>query len=114
VVVQPYPVALLALSIIVHGDGHPLSPSGLQQTGDPPLSSLRKSITTPFAELQAMQIGLAHILIHGKQDLKALVKARLSAFKVPKEFLVVEELPKNPAGKILKRELREKFVGGNG
>ena len=47
------------------------------------------------------------------QDLKALVKARLSAFKVPKEFFVVDEMPKNPAGKILKRELKEKFVGGN-
>ena len=46
------------------------------------------------------------------QDLKALVKARLSAFKVPKEFFVVNELPKNPAGKILKRELKEKFIAG--
>jgi long-chain acyl-CoA synthetase len=46
------------------------------------------------------------------QDLKALVKARLSAFKVPKEFFVVDEMPKNPAGKILKRELKEKFVAG--
>jgi len=44
------------------------------------------------------------------QDLKSLVKARLSAFKVPKEFFVVDEMPKNPAGKILKRELKEKFI----
>jgi long-chain acyl-CoA synthetase len=43
------------------------------------------------------------------QDLKAFVKARLSAFKVPKEFFVVDEMPKNPAGKILKRELKERF-----
>jgi long-chain acyl-CoA synthetase len=47
------------------------------------------------------------------QDLKLLVKARLSVFKVPKEFFVVDEMPKNPAGKILKRELKEKFVGSN-
>jgi len=46
------------------------------------------------------------------QDLKAFVKGRLSAFKVPKEFLVVDEMPKNPAGKILKRELKEKFLVG--
>ena len=44
------------------------------------------------------------------QDLKALVKARLSAFKVPKEFFVVDEMPKNHAGKTLKREPKEKFV----
>lgn len=46
------------------------------------------------------------------QDLKALVKARLSVFKVPKEFFVVDEMPKSPAGKILKRELKERFVAG--
>jgi len=38
--------------------------------------------------------------------LKAFLKSRLSAFKVPKEFRVVSELPKSPAGKILKRQLR--------
>jgi long-chain acyl-CoA synthetase len=43
-------------------------------------------------------------------DLKPLLKARLSAFKVPKQFFVVDEMPKNPAGKILKRELRKRFV----
>jgi long-chain acyl-CoA synthetase len=47
------------------------------------------------------------------EELKALLKSRLSSFKVPKEFFVVEEMPKNPAGKILKRELKKKFVGGD-
>ena len=41
------------------------------------------------------------------QALKAFLKSRLSAFKVPKEFRTVSELPKSPAGKILKRRLRE-------
>jgi long-chain acyl-CoA synthetase len=40
------------------------------------------------------------------QDLKASLKARLAPFKVPKEFIVVRELPKSSAGKILKRTLR--------
>lgn len=40
--------------------------------------------------------------------LKIFLKERLSPFKVPKGFLVVEELPKSAAGKILKRDLREK------
>ena len=39
--------------------------------------------------------------------LKTYLKSRLSAFKVPKEFRAVAELPKSPAGKILKRRLRE-------
>jgi long-chain acyl-CoA synthetase len=47
------------------------------------------------------------------EDLKPLLKARLSAFKIPKEFFVIHEMPKNPAGKILKRELRKRFVDGN-
>ncbi|MEO5586506.1 MAG: fatty acyl-CoA synthetase [Novosphingobium sp.] len=34
-------------------------------------------------------------------------KARLSGFKVPKRVIVVETLPRNASGKILKRELRE-------
>jgi fatty-acyl-CoA synthase len=34
-------------------------------------------------------------------------KARLSGFKVPKRVIIVETLPRNASGKILKRELRE-------
>jgi long-chain acyl-CoA synthetase len=43
-------------------------------------------------------------------ELKAFLKARLSAFKVPKDYIEVKELPKSPTGKILKRQLRQKFV----
>ena len=42
-------------------------------------------------------------------DLKNFLKQQLSAFKVPKEFLIVDELPKNSTGKILKREIRRHF-----
>ncbi len=41
--------------------------------------------------------------------LKDFLKARLSAFKVPKCFHIVEDFPRSPAGKLLKRELRESF-----
>lgn len=40
-------------------------------------------------------------------DVLAHVKDRLAGFKVPKRVDFVAELPKNSAGKILKRELRE-------
>jgi long-chain acyl-CoA synthetase len=40
-------------------------------------------------------------------SMKSFLKSRLSAFKVPKEYFAVEGLPKSPAGKILKRELRK-------
>ncbi|MCX5807480.1 MAG: AMP-binding protein [Proteobacteria bacterium] len=43
------------------------------------------------------------------EDLKSFLKARLSPFKVPKEYVILEEMPKSPAGKILKRELKKIF-----
>ena len=35
---------------------------------------------------------------------------RLAGFKIPKHFVVVDTLPKNPSGKILKRDLRTTFA----
>jgi long-chain acyl-CoA synthetase len=45
-------------------------------------------------------------------ELKDFSKARLSPYKVPKEFLTVSEMPKSPTGKILKRDLRKQFLDG--
>jgi long-chain acyl-CoA synthetase len=46
------------------------------------------------------------------EELKSFLKSRLSPFKVPKEYIAVSELPKSPAGKILKRELKKRFLEG--
>ena len=46
------------------------------------------------------------------EELKAFLKPRLSPFKVPKEYIAVRELPKSPAGKLLKRELRKQSPKG--
>jgi long-chain acyl-CoA synthetase len=47
-----------------------------------------------------------------EQELRDHVAARLAAFKVPvRIWFRHEPLPRNPAGKILKRELRQKLVG---
>jgi len=43
---------------------------------------------------------------------KAFLKSRLSPFKVPKEYIAVKEMPKSPAGKILKRELKKSYAEG--
>ncbi|RAF13133.1 hypothetical protein DN545_33720, partial [Burkholderia multivorans] len=40
-------------------------------------------------------------------DVIAHVRDRLAGFKVPKRVAFVSDLPKNSAGKILKRSLRE-------
>ena len=37
--------------------------------------------------------------------------AQLARYKLPTRLQVVDELPRNPAGKILKFELRDRFDG---
>jgi fatty-acyl-CoA synthase len=39
--------------------------------------------------------------------IKVYVREHLARYKVPREVIFLEELPRNPTGKILKRELRE-------
>ena len=47
------------------------------------------------------------------EELKAFLKTRLSPFKVPKEYIILNELPKSPTGKVLKRDLRKRLIEGN-
>src|SRR4051794_13182515 len=49
-----------------------------------------------------------------EEDLLAHARERLAAFKLPKSVHFVDELPKNPSGKLLKRELRERYGDGTG
>ena len=46
-----------------------------------------------------------------EEEIIAYVRERLAAFKAPKSVALVESLPKNRAGKVLKRVLREQFSG---
>ena len=45
-------------------------------------------------------------------DLRAYVKERVAAYKYPREIWLVDELPKGPTGKILKREIKPPSDGG--
>ncbi len=45
-----------------------------------------------------------------KRKLRDYLSARVAAYKVPKDFYLLEELPKNPTGKVLKRVLRENVL----
>jgi len=42
--------------------------------------------------------------------LTAHCRAHLAGFKVPKELLILEQLPRNPSGKVLKRVLRDQLT----
>ncbi len=51
-----------------------------------------------------------------KLDEESVIKhcaGQMAHFKVPKRVIFVDSLPKNPSGKLLKRELRQRFVGGD-
>ncbi len=53
-------------------------------------------------------------LKHGKTlntgELKSYLKTKLAPFKVPKEYNIIDELPKSALGKILRRELKKTYI----
>jgi long-chain acyl-CoA synthetase len=55
------------------------------------------------------EVGAAVALKQGERldadELKAFVKERVAAYKYPRKVWFVEELPKGPTGKVLKREI---------
>jgi acyl-CoA synthetase (AMP-forming)/AMP-acid ligase II len=44
-------------------------------------------------------------------SLRAYCRERLAGYKVPQLFELVDSLPRNPSGKLLKPQLRERFPG---
>ncbi len=48
-----------------------------------------------------------------RRELQAWTKERVAAYKYPRRIVLVDELPKGPTGKILKREIdREALLSG--
>ena len=45
------------------------------------------------------------------EDLGDFLDERLARYKHPKALEIIEALPRNPAGKVLKTQLRERFSG---
>ena len=46
------------------------------------------------------------------EELIAFARSRIGGFKVPRSIDFVDALPRNPSGKILKRELRKPYWAG--
>ena len=47
-----------------------------------------------------------------EDELRSWVKQNLARYKVPREFVFIDELPRNATGKILKRELAQESARG--
>ena len=60
------------------------------------------------------EVGLAVVSLKPKEqlnaeDIMAFLKERLAKYKVPKQIIFVDQLPRNAAGKVLKNKLREEY-----
>jgi acyl-CoA synthetase (AMP-forming)/AMP-acid ligase II len=60
------------------------------------------------------EVPLAVLVSTGQQeltaeDLVAFCRDKLAGYKIPRQLAYVEALPRNPTGKILKKDLREQF-----
>ena len=81
----------------------------------------------PSRELRAMQaVSKAGVRLHfvkavvvlkpdgmaTEDEIIAFARGRIAGFKCPKSIDFIAELPRNPSGKILKRELREPYWKG--
>lgn len=47
------------------------------------------------------------------RDLHTFLTPRLAAFKLPAKYEFIDHVPRNPSGKILRRELRNRFWDGS-
>jgi long-chain acyl-CoA synthetase len=58
-----------------------------------------------LGEEVAAVVALREGVTCSPEELRAYVKERVAAYKYPRQVWLVEELPKGPTGKILKREI---------
>jgi fatty-acyl-CoA synthase len=61
-----------------------------------------------WGEVPVAYVVLAEGRDDASDELEGHCRQRLAKFKVPKSFHVIDALPRNPTGKVLKRELRER------
>jgi fatty-acyl-CoA synthase len=74
--------------------------------------AIREVAVIGVADDQMGQRLAAHVVLHDGQqlsedDVKLYVREHLARFKVPRDVVFLDELPRNPTGKVLKRVLAE-------
>ena len=61
------------------------------------------------------EIGVGFVVLRpgmqaDAEELSRFLLSRLAKFKIPREFVFLEELPRTPYGKVVKRELEERYL----
>ena len=92
--------------------GRDLAGEGYAQRPQPllvyaPTERERQRWGTPYRYLVHTEEAISHTAFYDAGELLAWCRVQIASFKCPKTVDVVAELPRNPTGKILKRELRE-------
>ena len=62
-----------------------------------------------WVEIVHAEVSLKKRCTATVDELIDFCKERLARYKAPKSLVIVEEIPKNATGKILKKELRKKY-----
>ncbi len=77
------------------------------------LVSLDLLITELLLTLGEVPVAVAAVSEPGLDlaDLRDFLDERLAHYKHPKALEIVDALPRNPAGKVVKTELRDRFGG---
>jgi len=75
---------------------------------------VRMEFASEFGTFAAELAELRQQFTHRPVEVLDHAHKVLAGFKVPKRVVFADGLPKNPSGKILKRQLREEHVGAFG
>jgi fatty-acyl-CoA synthase len=70
--------------------------------------AVRAAAVIGVADARWGEVGRAYVEVREQIDgavLNQFARTRLAAYKVPKEFVIVDELPRNPSGKVQKHLL---------
>jgi acyl-CoA synthetase (AMP-forming)/AMP-acid ligase II len=77
--------------------------------------AVRQAVVVGAPDERWMEAVTAFVVADGVEadDLLALCRERLAGYKVPKEVRFVDEIPKSPVGKLLRRALRDPLWEGH-
>jgi len=104
---------LLSRSAAEHADGVAIKLDDRELSYEHPQVREAAVIGIPHEEL-GEEVAAAVALKAGADttpgELREVVKERVAAYKYPRHVWIVDELPKGPTGKILKREIKPPAV----